>query len=220
MNSAPLRIDFAGGWLDVPRLSRNDGFIVNVAIQPLVTKTEWGYMQNAGLGGSAAYALLCGKDAINTELGAGVGWQDPAVIMETGLCIWRSGPKPELWLKRSPDMLVGKMALYWTGRPHVTADLVDLPRDYEAIATASVIAANAVGWLDFGRLCRAINMSYGVQLGEGMTALPDFGQRAAKYVGGGHGGYAVYMFDNRPVRPNLMPVEPYMAPFPGPLFRA
>lgn len=208
---APLRIDIAGGWLDVPKFSRNDGFIVNVAIEPFVTKTEWPYRQNAGLGGSAAFALLSGKDAIMSELGAGVGWQDPAIIMETGLCVWRSGLRPELWLKRQPTMLVGCMALYWTGSTHVTADLVDRPRDYEAIATASVVAARAVENQDFYRLCRAINMSYGVQLGEGMEELPDFGQLAKKYVGGGHGGYAVYVFDQRPVRPNLMPVEPYMA---------
>lgn len=210
VNAAPLRIDFAGGWLDVPKFSRRDGFIVNVAIAPLVTLDAWPYFQNAGLGGSAAFALLKGRDAIEAELANGVGWQDPAIIMETGLCCWRSGQKPELWVKRNPLMLSDKMALYWTGTPHVTASLVDLPRDMEAIATAGAIAAVAIERGDYRRLCRAVEMSYAVQLGEGMKELPDFGQLACKYVGGGHGGYAVYLFEHRLKHPDLRPVEPYM----------
>jgi len=58
----------------------------------------------AGLGGSAAHALLNGKDPVQSELDLGVGWQDPAVIRETGLCVWRSGSKPVL------DFKVGLMA--------------------------------------------------------------------------------------------------------------
>jgi hypothetical protein len=53
----------------------------------------------AGLGGSAAHAFLNGKDPVQSELDLGVGWQDPAVIRETGLCVWRSGPKPVLDFK-------------------------------------------------------------------------------------------------------------------------
>jgi len=34
---APLRVDFAGGWLDVPRFAREGEFVVNCAISPLVS---------------------------------------------------------------------------------------------------------------------------------------------------------------------------------------
>lgn len=212
MNQVPLRCDFAGGWLDVPRLSRLGGFIVNCAIQPMVSLESWPYHKNAGLGGSAAWSLLNGKNPFETEDDAGVGWQDPAVIQETGLCVWRSGTRPELDLKRNPSMLSGVMALYWTGSPHVTADLVDLKRDYESIVWAGQMAARAVEENDIVKLCRAVTMSYSIQKTEGMADLPDFGQMACKYVGGGHGGYAVYVFRNRPAMTNLIPIEPYLKP--------
>ena len=38
---APLRVDFAGGWLDVPRFSRPGEFVVNCAISPLVSLRVW-----------------------------------------------------------------------------------------------------------------------------------------------------------------------------------
>ena len=53
---APLRVDFAGGWLDVPRFARPGGGIVNCAISPLVSLRHWPYRARAGLGGSGAYA--------------------------------------------------------------------------------------------------------------------------------------------------------------------
>ena len=53
---APLRVDFGGGWLDVPRHARKGAFIVNCAISPLVSLTNWGYEQQSGLGGSGAWA--------------------------------------------------------------------------------------------------------------------------------------------------------------------
>ena len=84
---APLRVDFAGGWLDVPRFSRAGGLIVNCAISPLVSIRSWEYAKRSGLGGSAAWALLNGEDGVHSELNLGVGWQDPAVIAETGLCV-------------------------------------------------------------------------------------------------------------------------------------
>ena len=87
MAQAPMRVDLAGGWLDVPRLSRPDGYIVNCTISPMVSLYEWPYEKCSGLGGSAAYALLQGKDAISSELNNDVGWQDHVVIMETGLCV-------------------------------------------------------------------------------------------------------------------------------------
>ncbi|MEY4243233.1 MAG: hypothetical protein RLZZ245_818, partial [Verrucomicrobiota bacterium] len=88
---APLRVDLAGGWLDVPRFSRPGEYIVNCAISPLVSLREWPYEKQAGLGGSGAWALLNGRDGVESEIDLGVGWQDPAVIRETGLCVWRSG---------------------------------------------------------------------------------------------------------------------------------
>ena len=93
---APLRVDFGGGWLDVPRLARDGAYIVNCAISPTVSLREWPYERKAGLGGSGAWALLNGRDGVGSELDLGVGWQDPAVIAETGLCVWRSGQRPVL----------------------------------------------------------------------------------------------------------------------------
>ena len=51
---APMRVDLAGGWLDVPKHSRTNGFIVNCAISPKVSLTNWSYEKQSGLGGSAA----------------------------------------------------------------------------------------------------------------------------------------------------------------------
>ena len=79
---APLRVDFAGGWLDVPRFARPGEFIVNCAISPLVSLREWPFEKQAGLGGSGAWALLNGRDGVESELDLGVGWQDPAVRLE------------------------------------------------------------------------------------------------------------------------------------------
>ena len=64
----PLRVDFAGGWLDVPKLSRKGGFIVNCAITPGVSLKNWDYKKRSGLGGSAAWAILNGQDGIESEL--------------------------------------------------------------------------------------------------------------------------------------------------------
>ena len=34
-----------------------------------------------------------GRSSVQSELDLGVGWQDPSVIQETGLCVWkRCGP--------------------------------------------------------------------------------------------------------------------------------
>src|SRR3954469_16961235 len=121
---APLRVDFGGGWLDVPRLARDGAFIVNCAISPTVSLREWPYERNAGLGGAGAWALLNGRDGIGSELDLGVGWQDPAVIAETGLCAWRSGQRPALEIKTSGEFLHGRMALHWTGSSHDTPGIV------------------------------------------------------------------------------------------------
>ena len=141
---APLRVDFGGGWLDVPRHARTGAYIVNCAISPTVSLREWPYERNAGLGGSGAWALLNGKDGIGSELDLGVGWQDPAVIAETGLCVWRSGPRPVLEVKTNGEFLSGRMALLWTGSPHDTPGMADGARNYDAIEHAGATARKAV----------------------------------------------------------------------------
>lgn len=216
---APLRVDFAGGWLDVPRFARPGGYIVNCAVSPTVSMLSWPYEHNAGLGGSGAWALLNGHDGISAELDLGVGWQDPAVIAETGWCVWRSGPQPELELKTDGALLRGRLALLWTGRQHSTPSVADQPRDYAAIARAGRTARDAAWQQDFAMLADAVRQSYAVQRAEGMEALPDDlpGALAWKYCGGGFGGYAAYLFADTAARdaacgrPGFRPVEPYAA---------
>jgi len=194
----PLRIDFAGGWLDVPKFAREGAYIVDCTISPKVSLKNWPYKIGSGLGGSAAYALLTGKDSIKSELALGVGWQDPAVIMEQGLCVWKSGKRPELDFKINPNFLNNKLALLWTGKDHTSYNLVDMKRDYDKIEEAGKLAREAVNPLniDYKKLCQAVNLSYKVQLEEGMDPLPHYGELAKKYCGGGHGGYALYMFES------------------------
>ncbi len=225
---APLRVDFGGGWLDVPRHARPGGFIVNCSISPTVSLREWPYERNAGLGGSGAWALLNGKNGVSSELDLGVGWQDPAVIAETGLCVWRSGGKPELEVKTDGSMLRGRMAIYWTGGAHDTPGNADNLRDYDLVARAGQLARDAVWRSDYAGLAEAVRVSYAMQLGEGMRPLP--GDPASgvkvpggvvplawKYCGGGHGGYAVYLCADTADRerlceaPGYRPVEPYLA---------
>jgi len=198
---APLRVDFGGGWLDVPRYAREGAFVVNCAISPLVSLRHWDYEKRAGLGGSGAWALLNGEDGVNAELGIGVGWQDPAVIFETGLCVWRSGPRPILRLKRDGEVLAGRMAVLWTGKDHDTPGAADNRRDYDAIEAAGRLAAEAVEQDSLLKLGEAVAMSYGAQLAEGMATLPEAaGCLGRKYCGGGWGGYALYLFDSRETR--------------------
>ncbi|HWA08049.1 MAG TPA: adenylyltransferase/cytidyltransferase family protein [Opitutaceae bacterium] len=227
--AAPLRVDFAGGWLDVPRFAHPDGFVVNCAISPLVSLREWPYERNAGLGGSGAWALLNGRDGVSSELGLGVGWQDPAIITETGLCVWRSGQRPALELRTDGSLVRGRMALYWSGQPHCTPDMVDDARDYAAIVQASRAARDAVWRQDYAALADAVRASCAVQRAEGMEPLPGDPAAAAnpplaasrplawKYCGGGFGGYAVYLFADQAGRdaacrlPGFRAVEPYSA---------
>jgi cytidyltransferase-like protein len=221
---APLRVDFGGGWLDVPRYARPGAFVVNCAISPTVSLRGWGYERNAGLGGSGAWALLNGRSGVGAELDLGVGWQDPAVIAETGLCVWRSGARPELEVKTSGDMLRGRMAIYWTGAHHDTPGNVGNARDYDAIERAGRIGREAVWKNDLGLLAECVRVTYAMQLGEGMQSLP--GDPAAlggvaplawKYCGGGHGGYAVYLCKDQGDRDRLCAlrdfraIEPYLA---------
>lgn len=213
-----LRVDFAGGWLDVPKFSRKDSYIVNCTISPTVSLNKWDYEMDSGLGGSAAYAVLTGKNSIQSELDLGVGWQDPAVILETGLCVWKSGQKPILEFKINSNILDGKMALFWTGKNHITYHNTDKKRDFEKIVEASILAREAVNPLDinYDKLCKAVNLSYKVQLDEGMNPLPEYNEVAKKYSGGGHGGYAFYMFENEKERneflkkENTLKIEPWI----------
>jgi len=215
---APLRVDLAGGWLDVPRHSIPGEFIVNCAISPMVSLREWPYEKQAGLGGSGAWALLNGKDGVASEIDLGVGWQDPAVIRESGLCVWRSGHKPTLDFKRNGDFLQGLMAIYWTGKPHDTPGCADLKRDYQQIAKSARTARQGVLLADINLLAQGINENHHAQLGEGMEPLPDIPNAIAKkYCGGGHGGYALYLFPTPQARttaltttPNLRPIEPHI----------
>jgi cytidyltransferase-like protein len=215
---SPLRVDFAGGWLDVPRHARDGAFIVNCAISPLVSLKDWGYHLQSGLGGSGAWALLNGKDSIKSELDLGVGWQDPAVIRETGICVWRSGKQPELQFKRNGDFLCGHMALHYTDIPHDTPGNADNDRDYDLIEQAGKIAQQAVLQSDRLKLGKAISMSYQTQLKEGMKQLPRAeGCIGRKYCGGGWGGYALYLFESSSARDTFVasancnrPIEPYI----------
>jgi cytidyltransferase-like protein len=214
---APLRVDFAGGWLDVPRFARPGEYVVNCAISPLVSLREWPYEKQAGLGGSGAWALLNGRDGVDSEIDLGVGWQDPAVIRETGLCVWRSGPKPVLDFKHNGDFLTGRMAIYWTGTTHDTPGVADHPRDYARIAESARIAREGALGADIRKLAEAVNFYHATQLDEGMERLPNIeGAIARKYCGGGYGGYALYLFAEPGVcdkavaaTPELRAVEPF-----------
>ena len=216
---APLRVDFAGGWLDVPRFARPGGYIVNCAISPTVSLRAWPYERNAGLGGSGAWALLNGRDGVDSELDLGVGWQDPAVIAESGLCVWRSGRRPDLELNTDGAFLRGRLAVFWTGTSHSTPGVANQPRDYDAIARAGQTARDAVWRQDLQQLAEAVRQSSVVQAAEGMSPLPTdlSGALASKYCGGGFGGYAVYLFkdvaarDAACTRPGFRPIEPYLA---------
>lgn len=208
----PLRVDFAGGWLDVPRYAREGAYIVNCAIEPFKAAP------GSGLGTSAAWAWMSRRDVLKAEL-AIAGWQDAAIIQETGLCVWRSGPLPVLDVKRNPDFLRGKMAVLYTGKSHSTADLVDRRRNYEAIEAAAWHARSAVLSASVANLGLAMTFTYQQQLCEGMDPLPDV-DAAKKYLGSGHGGYALYLFiteaerarwlEEMRGRHDVRPIEPHM----------
>ena len=153
-----------------------------------------------------------------------------AVIQQAGLCVWRSGPRPDLELKTDGALLRGRMALWWSGQSHSTPDLADSPRDYDAIAQAGQLARDAVWNQDYETLAEAVRKSYSVQRAEGMSPLPAAPDAepheklaacnplAFKYCGGGFGGYAVYLFADRAGRDaaceleGFRSIEPYLTP--------
>lgn len=214
---APLRVDFAGGWLDVPRFSRAGEYIVNCAISPVVSLREWNYEKQSGLGGSGAWALLNGRDGVDAELDLGVGWQDPAVIKETGLCVWRSGHRPVLDFKRNGDFLNGLMAIYWTGLEHDTPGIANNARDFDRIAQSGRLAREGVLQESVEILAQGVQTYHQMQIEEGMQPLPEIaGALAKKYCGGGFGGYALYLFGCEADRamalsqhPQMRSVEPF-----------
>lgn len=209
---SPLRVDIAGGWLDVPSLARAGTFVVNCCIDLFVSLENWEIPLKSGLGGSAAYFRLKGKDPVEEELKMGVGWQDPASILETGLCAWRSGDKPILEYKTNPDFFK-YLALYYTNGEHCTPELVSRPRDYNLIVKAGAIAYKGVQERSLGYLCESIKLTHKMQLIEGMDPLPDFGELASRYCGSGWGGYALYVFERENQIPhNMRRVKGYMAP--------
>lgn len=218
---APLRVDFAGGWLDVPAYAIPGEYIVNCAISPTVSLKEWLYRQGAGLGGSGGWSVLNGWDPVRSELGLGVGWQDPAVIAETGACVWKSGDYPVLEFKNTGDFLRGRMAVYDTRVHHNTPGLASLNRNFMRIARAGRVARMGVMQQDITTLAVAVQMSYHLQMDEGMAPLPEIGDSLAmKYCGGGHGGYALYLFETPEAREaalesclDLYPIEPYCRTF-------
>lgn len=217
----PLRVDFAGGWLDVPENAIPGEYIVNCSISPTVSLKEWGYRQGAGLGGSGGWSVLNGWDPVNSELGLGVGWQDPAVIAETGACVWCSGAKPVLDFKNTGEFLAGRMAVYDTRIKHDTPGLAGLKRNFEKIAKAGRVARLGVQEKDINVLAVGVQLSYQLQLDEGMEPLPEVGDCLAhKYCGGGHGGYALYLYETPEARAAaleeceyLYPIEPYCRTF-------
>jgi cytidyltransferase-like protein len=215
-SEVPLRVDFGGIWLDVPRLKREFGYIVNCTITPMVSLTDWNYPVSCGLGGSAAFSLLNGKNAIQTEMRNNVGWQDPAVIMETGLCIWKSGDLPYLVLKTSPSFLQGKMALLYNDYSHSTRDIVDNYRDYDLIERAGIMAAKGVYEGCLLHLGYSMTLQYTAQLKEGMSILPSGYNEVGKcYQGSGY-SMALYLFTDESDRDkflkqkNTFKIEPYM----------
>ena len=216
-NEVPLRVDFAGGWLDVPAHARPGAYVANCAVTPMVSLRNWPYEKRSGMGGSGAWAILEGRNPIESELGLGVGWQDPAVITETGCCVWRSGQLPVLDVKSTGDFLNGCMAILYTGFEHDTPSNVNRERDYERIAQSSLIARAGILESNIRTLAAGVALYYSVQLDEGMTPLPVIeGSLARKYLGGGHGGYSLHLFPTPKARedamrnnPDLRPVEPY-----------
>jgi cytidyltransferase-like protein len=115
---APLRIDFAGGWTDVPFImGRKPGYVSNITISPLIELKNGkfnfsGYPRGSGLSTSTAVKLLemigsktyntdsktlanIGEDLFNlenTELNWAIGRQDQYSIVYGGFNCFEFGP--------------------------------------------------------------------------------------------------------------------------------
>lgn len=96
----------------------------------------------------------------------------------------------------------------------------DEQRDYVRISQSSLIARTGVLERNINTLAAGVALYYSVQLDEGMRPLPDIPNALAKkYLGGGYGGYALYLFPCRDDRdqavkdnPAMKRVEPYCRP--------
>ncbi len=114
---APLRIDFAGGWTDVPFIMNDKtGYVSNITISPLVELKKGafnfaGYPRGSGLSTSTAAKLLelvssknyncdsktlsqIGEDLFNLEnkeLNWAIGRQDQYSIVKGGFTCWEFG---------------------------------------------------------------------------------------------------------------------------------
>jgi mevalonate kinase len=101
------------------------------------------------------------------------------------------------------------MALLWSGSTHVTYENTDVQRDYDLVEQAGRLAREAVlpGQQSIHKLAEAVGVSYQMQLQEGMEPLPQHGELAKKYCGGGWGGYAVYLFDSQEQRDVFLQLE-------------
>ena len=216
---APVRVDFAGGWLDTPNAHRTGGYVVNCAISPLVSRNKWQSAQRSGLGGSSAWAFVNKMDPFKYDQEHGNGWQDSAIVLETGCCVWHSGDVPVLDFKNTGGFLKGHMALWYTGIQHDTATLSEKTRDFERIKMISEIARMGVLNKNIHILALAVSLTYQEQLKEGMAEVPYLdskGVLAAKYCGSGHGGYILYLFESQKERDTkvkednrFISIEPY-----------
>ena len=114
-----------------------------------------------------------------------------------------------------------RLAIVWTGKPHDTPGLADRPRDYDAIFAAGEKGREAVEKNCLTTLIEATNLTYAMQLDEGMDPLPHADQvDACKYCGGGFGGYALAMFQDPAKReaflsetPDTTAIQPYIRTF-------
>lgn len=120
-------------------------------------------------------------------------------------------------IKSTGDFLAGKMAVFHTGHDHDTPGMADGCRDYARIAQSSLIARAGVMERSIHELAAGVALYHSVQLQEGMAPLPTLGKELAKkYLGGGFGGYALYLFASREDRDEavrlhdgMRAVEPY-----------
>ena len=208
--SVPFRVDLAGGWLDVPSLHIKGSYIVNCTIDIFCSLKECSLKKGGGVGLSAAESMLKGECSFSSEMNKGVGWQDPAVIKETGLCVWRSGDLPSLELKTDPSFLKN-MALYWTGNDHLSSEIRLKKRDYDSISFAGKLCRDGVWERNFDKMMEAVHLSYLCQKKEGMNNLPDKGEIVKKYCGSGWGGYAIYFFkDKNDIPQDMIPINGYI----------
>ena len=224
-NFSPVRVDFAGGWLDTPGKHRTGGYVVNCAISPMVSQEKWIYSQRSGLGGSSAWAYINKINPFQFDMEHGNGWQDSAIILETGCCVWHSGDTPVLDFKNTGEFLRGKMALFNTNIPHDTAVLSDKDRDIERIKEISKIARSGVLNCNIKELAKSVQLTYEMQLKEGMKPLSNQdlqGFLGCKYCGSGHGGYVLYLFETVADRDKVvqthkdfLSIEPYCRLFSG-----